>query len=382
MPVALDARVVSDHFPGIGRYVANLARSLPVVAPELDLVLITGGQDSGSLTLPAVPQLRCAASPFSLRQQWAVPAALARLHADLYHSAFYLMPYWPRVPAVVTCYDLIPLLYPDYFSPTRRAVYALAHRLAIARAGAILAISETTRADLVRLLGVASERVHVTPLAADPRFRPLPAERLAGLRAERGLPERYVLYVGSNKPHKNLVGLVRAFARLCGNGEAADVALLVAGPWDGRYPEAKLAAEREGIAARVRFLGPVPDADLPALYGAAAVFAFPSEYEGFGLPVLEAMACGTPVVCGRTSSLAELVADAALLVDPLDVEALGEALARGLADEGLRAALRQRGLARAAAFSWERTAAETLSIYQRVAPHALSGRCGRSGDRR
>jgi len=369
MPVVLDARVVSDRFPGIGRYVANLARGLVKVAPDLDLALIVGGDDPPSLELPAVPRVRCTASPFSPRQQWEVPAALRRLRADLYHSGFYLMPYWPDAPVVFTCHDLIPLLYPRYFTRTQRVVYEQTHRLAAARARVILAISQSTKNDLVRLLGVPAERVHVILLAADPNFRPQPAERLAQVRARLGLPERFLLYVGSNKPHKNLVRLVEAYARMRRRGRAAECELVIAGPWDAAYPEPQQAVEREGIGDHVRFLGPIPEADLPAVYGAAAAFAFPSEYEGFGSPVAEAMACGTPVVCGRTSSLIELTADAAVLVDPLDVDALSAALERVAADADLRAALRQRGLARAAELSWERVAAETLACYGQVAPH-------------
>jgi alpha-1,3-rhamnosyl/mannosyltransferase len=278
------------------------------------------------------------------------------------------MPYWPRVPAVVTCYDLIPLLYPGSFRPAQRAVYAAAHRLALARARGVLAISETTKADLVRVFGVAPERVHVTPLAADPGFRPLPPELPARLRAARGLPERFALYVGSNKPHKNLVGLVRAYARArAGGGAATESALVVAGPWDERYPEAKHAAEREGVAGHVLFLGPVPEADLPALYGAATLFAFPSEYEGFGLPVLEAMASGTPVVCARAGALPEIAGDAAFYVEPRDVSDIAAGLQRILQDAELRHTLRARGLDRARAFDPRATTARLADLLEGLA---------------
>jgi glycosyltransferase involved in cell wall biosynthesis len=176
------------------------------------------------------------------------------------------------------------------------------------------------------------------------------------------LPTRYVLYFGSNKPHKNVPRLVEAFARK----EIRDhgIELVIAGHWDERYPEAKHATERLGLQDAVRFVGPVKDADLPALYGGAELFVFPSEYEGFGLPVLEAMACSAPVVCGNRSSLPEVAGDAALLCDPQDVVALARTIEQALTDRDLRATLQQRGLARAAQFSWEQTAQQTRQIYQ------------------
>jgi alpha-1,3-rhamnosyl/mannosyltransferase len=178
------------------------------------------------------------------------------------------------------------------------------------------------------------------------------------------LPDRYVLYFGSNKPHKNVPRLVQAFAQARIEAQGSRIELVVAGHWDERYPEAKQAAERLGLKDTVKFIGPVKDADLPALYGGAELFVFPSEYEGFGLPVLEAMACGAPVVCSSRSSLPEVAGDAALLCDPQDVESLARTIEQALTDRDLRAALQQRGLARAAQFSWEQAAQRTLGVYR------------------
>jgi alpha-1,3-rhamnosyl/mannosyltransferase len=177
------------------------------------------------------------------------------------------------------------------------------------------------------------------------------------------MPERYVLYVGSNKPHKNLTRLVVAFSKSALNNQHSAIHLVIAGAWDNRYPEAKqVAAGNEHI----HFLGPINDADLPALYSGALTFAFISEYEGFGFPPLEAMACGTPVVASNTSSLPEVIGDAGLLVDPHDVEAIAGVLEQIIDDEGLRLNLKQRSLERAAQFSWEQTARLTLDAYRTI----------------
>ena len=210
------------------------------------------------------------------------------------------------------------------------------------------------------------DRITAIPLAADPAFQPQPPEAITAVRRKYNLPERFALYLGSNKPHKNLVRLVEAWRMA--NGEwrmaAKHGGLVIAGAWDERFPEARILADAASHQPSAIWLGPVPEADLPALYSAAAVFVFPSLYEGFGLPVLEAMACGTPVVCSNTSSLPEVAGDAALLIDPLDTAALAEALRRALSDPALAADLRARGLTQALRFSWAQTATATLALYR------------------
>jgi alpha-1,3-rhamnosyl/mannosyltransferase len=372
----LDLRTVTDHFPGIGRYGFNLARAMvPLLAPSEQLILLRNPTQPSAwdLTLLAGEGVRVVdvpLSPFYLRQQWAIPRLLHCL-ADfgdplLYHSPYYLMPYRPGVPTLLTCYDLIPLVCPHYFSPAQRLIYRLANWLALSVARVVLVISEATKADLVRHFRVDPRKVVVTPLAADPHFKPQPPAAIAGLRQKYALPDRYVLYFGSNKPHKNLVRLVEAWKIVEGRAQSAGCRLVIAGAWDMRYPEALERAKALGLGERVVFLGPVAEAELPALYAGAELFVFPSLYEGFGLPVLEAMACGTPVVCSNRSSLPEVTGDAALLVDPHDVGALAAAIGQAMGDAELRRILREKGLAQAVRFSWERTAQATLAIYQEV----------------
>jgi glycosyltransferase involved in cell wall biosynthesis len=360
--VVLDARTATDHFPGIGRYVVNLAAALKRVEPGLDLALLVDPTAPAQrLTLPDLPAIECPISPFSPRQQAVVPALLRRAGARLYHSAYYLMPYWPGVRSVVTVYDMIPLVYPAYYTATQRIIFRAAHMLALAAARVTLCISAATQTDVARRFQVDPARIRVTPLAADPAMTPQPAEAIVATRQQYGLPERYVLYLGSNKPHKNLVRLVEAWA---GAGRRApDYTLVIAGHWDARYPEVRERAAALGLGDRVYFAGPVAEVDLPALYSGADCFAFPSLYEGFGLPVQEAMACGCPVVCSDTSSLPEVAGDAARLVDPLNVDALAGALDEVLTDADLRADMRRRSLAQAARFTWEETARGTLAAY-------------------
>lgn len=371
----LDARTATPHFPGIGRYVTSLAQALvPQLRPGERLTLLC--HPDHPISLPAggaVQVYPLAVSPFSLAQQWAVPGLLRRLAADLYHSPYYLMPYRPGVRTVLTVYDVIPLRHPEHSSTRARLLFRLTTALALRSAAQVIAISEAARQDFVADFHVPANRIRAIPLAADPAFRPQPPQVVEDVRRRYDLPDRFVLYLGSNKPHKNLVRLVQAWLDVGRRLQVAGCRLVIAGAWNPRYPEARMLAEQANNLRPSTFnlqtivwLGRVPEADLPALYAAAAAFVFPSLYEGFGLPVLEAMACGTPVICSAVSSLPETAGDAALLVDPTDVNALAAALARVLIEPGLAADLRARGFAQAARFNWERTAAETLSIYRQA----------------
>jgi alpha-1,3-rhamnosyl/mannosyltransferase len=368
MRIVLDARTATDHFPGIGRYVVNLARALRSIAPELDLTLLRDPAATAQrLALPDLPTVECAVSPFSIKQQWIVPRQLRGINATVYHSPYYLMPYRSGVPTVLTAHDLIPEVYPRFYTPAQRLVFCWAHGLALRTARITVAVSAATRTDLIERLGARPDRVVVIPEAADPRFAPQPATAIQVVRDKYGLPDRYVLYVGSNKAHKNLLRLVEAWKILTADTDLAGARLVIAGHWDPHFPQARELAERLGLMDQVRFAGPISEDDLPAVYAGARVFVFPSLYEGFGLPVLEAMACGTPVVCSSTSSLPEVVGDAALTVDPLDEQALAAVMARALGDVAQREEMRARGLAQAARFSWERTAQETLAVYRLAA---------------
>lgn len=366
----LDARTATNHFPGIGRYVAHLAHALDrLLTPDEEMTVLY--RPNAPARQPVCPHawqrttcLPVNTSPFTPPQQWQIPSLLHHLRATLYHSPYYLMPYRPQRPTILTVYDVIPLRYPYYVSWRARLLFRLMKRLAIRTADAIIAISHATARDMQTFFNVDPTRMHVIPLAADRHFRPLPPEKQAEARTRMGLPARYVLYVGSNKPHKNLTRLVRAWATL----RPPDTTLIIAGAWLPAYPEPLQLAMHLGLGEQqIRFLGPVDEHDLPALYASALAFVFPSLYEGFGLPVLEAMACGVPVACSNVSSLPEVAGEAALLFDPHDANAIAAALERLLHDTTLRETLAAQGLAQAARFSWEATAQQTVALYRQTA---------------
>lgn len=356
MHVALDARTATPAFPGIGRYVQNLLRVLPSALEEDERLTVLRAPTGA----PPGPVIK--SSVFGLQQQWEVRRVLKKHRATVYHSPYYAMPYFPGVPTVVTIHDIIPMVLPAQVAPRVRRLFPFLLRRAMHTAEHFIADSAHTRDDLCQYLGLAPERITVVPLAPEPHFRPADEEEVAAVRRRLNLPPRYVLYVGSNKPHKNLVRLLDAWAMV-----AAEQVLVIAGVWDERYPEARQAVEKQELSDRVRFLGPVTEADLPALYTGTDLFVFPSIYEGFGFPVIEAMACGAPVVCSHAASLPEVGGTAARYVDPYDVGAMAAAIGEVLADDALRRQMQQASLSQATRFSWEETARRTAAVYRSVA---------------
>jgi glycosyltransferase involved in cell wall biosynthesis len=283
-----------------------------------------------------------------------------------------------RLPGhvVVTVHDLIPLLLRERYErgrPLRYRVQRALERRVLARARLLLADSERTRLDLERLLGIDATRVRVAPLGVSARFRPAAAAETAALRARHGLAHPYLLYVGGIDPRKNVPVLLEAYGRLrATQPEAPDLVLAGDMEHDPHLPALHAQAQRLKLGEAFRVLGFAQDEELPALLAGALAFVFPSSYEGFGLPPLEAMACGTPVVATSAGSLPEVLGDAALLAPPDDTDGLAAALARITGDEALRATLRARGLERAAGYSWERTARATLAAYREA--RDLAGR--------
>ncbi|MBI1299383.1 glycosyltransferase [bacterium] len=384
----LDARTATAHFPGIGRYVRNLATAM---APQLtageQLAILwnqadTTAWDPTPLTNTQVTAVPARVSPFSIAQQITIPRLLKQLtrpnpqspvpspQSPIFHSTYYLMPYRPGLPTLLTVYDLIAMRHPETVSPRARLLFRLTTQLALRAADHVVTISDATRRDLLAHFPVDADHVTAIPLAADPRFTPQTQDAVVAVRRKYSLPSRFIFYLGINKPHKNLIRLVDAYARLTQSlvpsPQSPVPNLVIAGAWDERYPEARDRSAALNLGERVRFLGRVDDADLPALYSACTLFVFPSVYEGFGLPVLEAMACGAPVACGDASSLPEAAGEAALLFDPRDEEAIADALRRALEDDSLRRTLADRSLQQARCFSWQRTAAETLSCYREL----------------
>ena len=380
--IVLDLRTVQDHFPGIGRCTFHLAQALAETAPAWRFVMLT---QPGAINtrfdvtgLARWPNVRLHAVPqaiFSPQEQITLPRDLPP--GDLVHFPYYIFPYLSRRRAIVTIYDIISHLYPAYLpSALHRALFEITTRLALARAAHVLTLSASAAADLQRVYGVDPGRITVTPAAADGRFRPASADAIHALRRRLGLPPRYVLFLGANKPHKNLLRLVEAWAKLKAQesagaashapGLAQRIGLALAGREDPRYVGIRATISQAGLQDDIMVLGAVSEADLPVLYSGAEAFILPSLYEGYGLPVMEAMACGAAVACSRTSSLPEVVGeDAGLLFDPTDSDEMAATLRRLLNDDARRAALQQAGLRRAGQFTWRRTAELTLAGYEK-----------------
>ncbi len=369
MRIGIDGRYIEDHFPGIGRYTYNLINKIPEIAPEADFLvfhdprLLNTRYDVEDLARHPNLQLVSVDVPtLSLKEQHRLPSLAKSLSLDLLHSPYYIKPYWLPCPSVVTIHDLIPMIYPQHLPHRWTAwIFRATASLAVRRTNQIIAVSESTSRDLARLFGASQAQMTVVHEAADERFRPFEKEQWEQVLHRYGLPRKYILYLGINKPHKNLVFLLQVFSQV-----KTKAKLVLAGREDPRYRQARKEAERLDLRERVVFLGEVADRDLPMLYNGAELFVFPSLYEGFGLPVLEAMACGTPVICSSTSSLPEIVGDAALTLDPLDRDAWVAALAELLEKEALRAEMSTKGLRRAQTFSWEDTARRTWLVYQRI----------------
>ena len=367
--IAIDAHSVGTGLAGNETYIANLIAALADIdqANRYTLYVTKRAaveQFNGRwpnftvrLTLPHTPLVRI---PLTLTRE------LRRRPVDVLHVQYTAPPFVP-CPVVATIHDLSFEHLPDTFKRRSRAQLRFTVRRTARHAAQVIVPSEHTRADIVRTYGLAPARVNVIPLAASARFAPAPPVEVERVRRLYKIAGDYILAVGSIQPRKNLVRLVRAYAALRRARPHAKLPQLVlAGKKAWLYDETLRAVAACGLAQDVLLTGYVDEADLPALYTGALSFAYPSYFEGFGLPPLEAMRCGTPVVAGDRTSLPEVVGDAALLVDPFDEDAITFALARLIDDNELRAELRCKGLARAAHFSWRASARRTLEVYQRA----------------
>lgn len=310
-------------------------------------------------------------------EQVETPRLLRAMKADLYHGLGFVAPLRAPCATVVSVMDLSFITRPQAHKRFNRAYLSWLCRASCRRAARVIAISEWTKRDVVQHFGIPPERVDVTPLGVDhDRFKPARPDELAAFKAQHGIGEHAIFYLGSIEPRKNLTRLIDAFASLCGawgvGGEATAAPrptphppqLFIGGSLAWHYDEVLTRIESLGLEDHVKLIGRVSDDDLPKWYSACAVMAYPSLYEGFGLPPLEAMACGAPVVTSNVTSLPEVIGDAGIMVEPADTQALADALNRVLGDGALQADMRARSLARAAQFTWARTAELTLASYR------------------
>jgi glycosyltransferase involved in cell wall biosynthesis len=358
--VLVDGDTVGRRRTGDESYTVNLLRELPAAAPELSFACSL--RDPAGLPADVPQSVRRlaldVASPYR-RIPFAFPALARRESAALAHLQYFAAPRLP-CPAVVTVHDISYARAPELFSRRDRGLFRLV-RGSLRRAARVIAVSEFTRADVTDLYGLDPDKVVAIPNGVGGAFRPV-ADAADRVHDRFGIDRPYVLCVGALQARKNVPLAIQAYALLMGRGTECE--LVVAGGDRGGRLDVLDAILRERLTGRVHLVGHVDDAELPALYSGARALVFPSLYEGFGLPALEAMACGTPVIASNTTGLAEAVGDAGLTIDPHSAQELAEALGRVLNDDALRARLVAAGHARAAEYTWDRAARATAEIYR------------------
>ncbi len=367
------ARDASYRSAGISVYIESLLRELSGADYGLRLRVLLG-KDAGPLELPVglgTPEQPTITAETKSRlptgrawqrvlwEQTVLPVRLRQMTADLVHAPAFISPLAANCPVVVTVPDLSFLRYPQFFRRGNRLYLRTLTGVACRRAAAVIALSKHTAQEVHRLLGIPESRIFTVYPGVAPRFRRLPAEQVTRFRQERGLPDRFILYLGTLEPRKNLIRLVRAFSRL----RDPDLHLVLAGAKGWFYESVFAEVERLGLGARVHFAGYVPAEEQAFWYNAAHAFAYVSVYEGFGMPVLEALACGIPTVTSTTTSLPEAGGPGVMLVSPDDEVALADALNNVLNDASARDALQEAGLRHVAGFTWEKAARQTADVY-------------------
>ena len=370
MKIGLNAHLLSRQpgyrAAGIHSYIANLLKHLPACAPtDWRFEAMVGAENAHAIDGVQLSRSRFDTHSPLRRIFWEQVFQPAQLRQyDLYHALAFVAPIVLNAPMVVTVYDLSFLHFPDRLSAARRWYLRAFTALTCRRARRVLAISRSTADDLSRLLGVPRGKIDVTPLGYDKSaLRPLARETIEAFRSRHSLPQRFWLFLGTLEPRKNLPMLLRAYAQAPSKER---LPLLLAGGKGWMAEEVFKAIEELDLSDSVKHFGFVPAADLPLWYNCAEAFIYPSVYEGFGLPVLEAMACGTPVITSDVSSLPEVVGESGLRLPPADESRWSEALRTCLQDEDWLAAARSRGLERAKRFSWARTAELTLDSYRKA----------------
>ena len=368
MRIGIDARKLHDF--GIGTYIRNLLRELARLDQQTDFVLLCRPDDADGIRAlgenfrPVVAR----AGNYSVTEQLTIPLLLRRERVSLFHAPHYVLPPLVHCRSVVTIHDCIHLMFPQYL-PNRMAFgYARASiAMAARRATRVMTVSESSKKDIMRFFGTDPSKIDVIYNAYDERFGIEPnADAVERVRERYQLHDQFVLYAGNVKPHKNLERLIEAFHIVRDRG-LDHLKLVLIGDDISKYASLRRAVHRHQLHKYVRFLGYLHEDTLAVMYRLASVFVFPSLYEGFGLPPLEAMVSGTPVVTSNVSSLPEVAGDAAVLVDPYDPEAIADGIHRVLTNDQLRQELRQKGLARARQFSWEASVRRVREIYGEVA---------------
>ncbi len=378
MKIGINTLFFQTPASGSGQYLKHLLGALAEIDQHNEYVLLgakplphnNGRQLSFPYQVSSVPAFARRNENIEklVWEQLSGPAAARKAGVDLFHVPYFAPPLFPRTPTVVTIHDVIPLRLPLYRAGAKVEAYMRLVARAAHRATLIITVSQHAKQDMMDALHLPAERIRVIYEAAGDEYTPItdPA-RLAAARARYGVGDEYIFYLGGLDQRKNVPQLVRAFAHLCRQVEDPNLQLLISGNPDRQtgllFSDPRPIAAELGVSDRVYYCF-VEDEDKPAMYSGAKLFVYPSLYEGFGLPPLEAMSCGTPVLCSNRTSLPEVVGDAAITVDPGDIQAMVEAMYRVLTDSTLRDDLQARSLQQAARFNWRKTASETLTAYE------------------
>lgn len=366
MRIGIDARLNYYRPGGSAEYTRHLIQELPALDPMTAYGLIQNYRDTQVFSLAPNTRRISTYTPCHHRlERWSLSVELARCRLDLLHSPDMIPPWRGARQHVITIHDLHFLHYPQFMTAESLHYYKDQIAWAVHHADHILVSSQATLTDLVNLLAVPLEKITVDMLGVDPSFMPLPQKVVEDCRTRLGLPESYILFVGTFEPRKNIPGLLDAYHLLRADLPDAPPLVMV-GRRGWLYEDIFARVEALHLADHILWLENAPQSDLPALYNGAAALALPSHYEGFGLTALEAMACGTPPVASNRSSVPEVVGNAGLLVDPDSPGEISAALRQVLSDSALRERLRAAGLERAAGFTWQKTAEVVLQVYHRL----------------
>ncbi len=369
MTIGIDARSLIGKRAGVGRYLYNLLKGLSAIDKENQYVLYFHEEVKERVVDRPNFNQRIIYLPilqnYFTWTHFRLPPELLAHRTDIFHFPFYTMPLLVSCPSVVTIYDITFHLHPEWFSLKGKVAQTPFCRLAARHVDRIITCSETSKNDIQRAYSVPDDKIEVVYPAAGPEFAVMSRREARGLiGAKYGIKDKFFLYVGTIHIRRNIERLVRAFKLFL--AKRPDHRLVLVGKVEWPYLDVKGLIEGLGLSGRVMHLGYVDDNVLPLIYNAAEVFLYPSLYEGFGLPVLEAMACGTPVIASRNSALRELFSDSALLIDPHSVEAMGDAMTLLSEDRGLREELVSKGLEKVKRFSWEEAAEKTLQVYRQI----------------
>ena len=371
MRIAVDAHAIGRHLTGNEVYVRSLLSEYSILDPESEFIAYISEAGADRLVPRRFRTEKVAADPY-FRLGWDLSRRLAIDKPDLVHVQ-YTAPLINRTPVVVTVHDVSFIEHPEYFTAMRRAQLRFNVERTVKMADRIITVSEFSRDAILRAYPVSPDKVRVIPNAVSSEFRVVSRGRATHAVQERlGVQAPFIFSVGDLQPRKNHIGLITAFSALTAAHPELKHHLVIAGQNTWFTPKVRAAAQASGVASRIHFTGFVSDADLVRLYNACDCFVFPSFYEGFGLPILEAMACGRAVACSNTSAMPEVAEGAGLLFDPRNPTSIARAIADILLDSELRERMESRGLHRAAHFNWRKSAGATLDVYREVVGSAVS----------